>query len=65
MEPQASALAKLCAYCVFAALEFQNNATPGHVNSRKRSRRDLEGEVHSVTVVYLTRCDVLTAVTGM
>lgn len=44
VEPQASALAKLCAYCVFAALEFQNNATPGHVNSRKRSRRDLEGE---------------------
>ena len=51
MEPQASALAKLCAYCVFAALEFQNNATPGHVNSRKRSRRDMEGEVHPLAVV--------------
>ncbi|XP_021940557.1 mediator of RNA polymerase II transcription subunit 24, partial [Zootermopsis nevadensis] len=44
VEPQASALAKLCAYCVFAALEFQNNTAPGHVNSRKRSRRDTEGE---------------------
>lgn len=53
VEPQASALAKLCAYCVFAALEFQNNATPGHVNSRKRSRRDMEGEVHSLAVVNL------------
>jgi hypothetical protein len=45
VEPQASALAKLCAYCVFSALEFQSNATPGQVNSRKRSRRDTEGEV--------------------
>jgi hypothetical protein len=54
VEPQASALAKLCAYCVFAALEFQNNATPGHVNSRKRSRRDLEAEVPAVTTLYLT-----------
>ncbi|XP_069683870.1 mediator of RNA polymerase II transcription subunit 24 isoform X2 [Periplaneta americana] len=44
VEPQASALAKLCAYCVFAALEFQSNTTPGQVNSRKRSRRDMEGE---------------------
>lgn len=51
VEPQASALAKLCAYCVFAALEFQNNATPGHVNSRKRSRRDMEGEVLPLAVV--------------
>jgi hypothetical protein len=54
VEPQASALAKLCAYCVFAALEFQNNATPSHVNSHKRSRQDMEGEVLSVTIVYLT-----------
>ena len=53
VEPQASALAKLCAYCVFAALEFQNNATPGHVNSRKRSRRDMEGEVQPLAVVNL------------
>jgi hypothetical protein len=53
VEPQASALAKLCAYCVFAALEFQNNATPGQVNSRKRSRRDMEGEVHPLAVVNL------------
>nr|CAD7399365.1 unnamed protein product [Timema cristinae] len=41
VEPQASALAKLCAYCVFAALEYQNNSAPG---SRKRSRRDKESE---------------------
>ncbi|CAG2056138.1 unnamed protein product [Timema podura] len=41
VEPQASALAKLCAYCVFAALECQNNSAPG---SRKRSRRDKEPE---------------------
>jgi hypothetical protein len=53
VEPQASALAKLCAYCVFAALEFQNIATPGHVNSRKRSRRDMEGEVHPLAVFNL------------
>jgi uncharacterized membrane protein len=53
VEPQASALAKLCAYCVFAALEFQNNATPGQVNSRKRSRRDMEGEVHTLVAVNL------------
>ncbi|PSN33113.1 hypothetical protein C0J52_23117 [Blattella germanica] len=45
VEPQASALAKLCAYCVFAALEFQNNTTPGQVNSRKRSWREMEGEL--------------------
>ncbi|XP_046996635.1 mediator of RNA polymerase II transcription subunit 24 [Schistocerca americana] len=48
VEPQSSALAKLCAYCVYAALEAQNSAmqgTGGH-NSRKRSRtrREAEGE---------------------
>ena len=53
MEPQASALAKLCAYCVFAALEFQNNTTPGQVNSRKRSWRDMEGEVSIVKQIYV------------
>jgi hypothetical protein len=53
VEPQASALAKLCAYCVFGALEFQNNATPAQVNSRKRSRRDTEGEVQPIVIVNL------------
>ncbi|XP_066998835.1 mediator of RNA polymerase II transcription subunit 24 [Anabrus simplex] len=44
VEPQASALAKLCAYAVFAALEFQSNTASGHRVGRKRSRRDMEGE---------------------
>lgn len=58
MEPQASALAKLCAYCVFAALEFQNNTAPGHVNSRKRSRRDTEGEVPLHCHIFSNKFDV-------
>ncbi|KAG8222808.1 hypothetical protein J437_LFUL005014 [Ladona fulva] len=58
VEPQASALAQLCAYCVFSAVEANggmenyNNANSnsnsiipsGRSNSRKRSRRDMEGE---------------------
>ncbi|KAK7870071.1 hypothetical protein R5R35_012021 [Gryllus longicercus] len=44
VEPQASALAKLCAYCIFAALEHQNNTATSSRPSRKRSRRDMEGE---------------------
>lgn len=58
MEPQASALAKLCAYCVFAALESQNGASQGlnGSSSRKRSRRDADGEVSALdhlTLVYI------------
>lgn len=42
VEPQSSALAKLCAYCVFAASIPQGNSS---VNFRKRSRRQMEAEV--------------------
>lgn len=41
VEPQSSALAKLCAYCVFAASIPQGNST---LNARKRSRRQMEAE---------------------
>ncbi|XP_063216057.1 mediator of RNA polymerase II transcription subunit 24 [Bacillus rossius redtenbacheri] len=44
VEPQASALAKLCAYCVYAALEFQNTLTPAQSNSQKRNRREVESD---------------------
>lgn len=43
MEPQSSILAKLCVYCIFSTLEF-NNSSPNRGNSRKRTRRDLDAD---------------------
>ncbi|KAL7305131.1 hypothetical protein TKK_0002534 [Trichogramma kaykai] len=43
VEPQASALAKLCVYCIFSALEYNNN-NPPQVNSRKRVRVEVDNE---------------------
>ncbi|KYQ58998.1 Mediator of RNA polymerase II transcription subunit 24 [Trachymyrmex zeteki] len=41
VEPQSSILAKLCVYCIFSTLEY-NNSNPYRGNSRKRVRRDLD-----------------------
>ena len=43
VEPQSSILAKLCVYCIFSTLEY-NNTNPQHGNSRKRTRRDLDAD---------------------
>jgi hypothetical protein len=45
VEPQASALAKLSAYAVFAAVEATNNASPGVSRCRKRARQEVDTEV--------------------
>lgn len=46
MEPQLSALAKLCVYSIFSSLEYNNNNNnnPQQINSRKRTRKDLDLE---------------------
>ncbi|KAG7210795.1 hypothetical protein KM043_012286 [Ampulex compressa] len=41
VEPQSSILAKLCVYCIFSTLEY-NNSNPYRGKSRKRVRRDLD-----------------------
>ncbi|XP_008208388.1 mediator of RNA polymerase II transcription subunit 24 [Nasonia vitripennis] len=41
IEPQSSALAKLCVYCIFSSLEYSNNS-PQQTNSRKRARKDID-----------------------
>lgn len=43
VEPQSSILAKLCVYCIFSTLEY-NNSNPYRGNSRKRVRRDLDAD---------------------
>ncbi|KAM0725562.1 Mediator of RNA polymerase II transcription subunit 24 [Formica fusca] len=43
VEPQSSILAKLCVYCIFSTLEY-NNSNPYRSNSRKRVRRDLDAD---------------------
>ncbi|EFN83518.1 Mediator of RNA polymerase II transcription subunit 24 [Harpegnathos saltator] len=43
VEPQSSILAKLCVYCIFSTLEY-NNSNPYRGNSRKRVRHDLDAE---------------------
>lgn len=43
MEPQSSALATLCVYCILSTLEY-NNSNPQRGNSRKRTRQDLDAE---------------------
>ena len=43
VEPQSSSLAKLCVYCIFSTLEYNNN-NPQQVNSRKRTRKDLDND---------------------
>jgi mediator of RNA polymerase II transcription subunit 24 len=43
VEPQSSALAKLCVYCIFSSLEYNNN-NPQQINSRKRTRKDIDTE---------------------
>lgn len=43
VEPKLSAYAKLCVYCIFAALEF-SNYSPQQTSSRKRARKDQEIE---------------------
>lgn len=52
MEPQSSALAKLCAYCVFAASIPQGNSS---VTARKRTRRQMEAEVSNILNYGLTK----------
>ncbi|XP_032685041.1 mediator of RNA polymerase II transcription subunit 24 [Odontomachus brunneus] len=41
VEPQSSILAKLCVYCIFSTLEY-NNSNPYRGNNRKRVRHDLD-----------------------
>lgn len=43
VEPQSSILAKLCVYCIFSTLEY-NNSNPYRGNNRKRVRRDLDAD---------------------
>lgn len=43
VEPQSFVLAKLCVYCIFSTLEY-NNTNPQHGNSRKRTRHDLDAD---------------------
>ncbi|XP_012223236.1 mediator of RNA polymerase II transcription subunit 24 [Linepithema humile] len=43
VEPQSSILAKLCVYCIFSTLEY-NNSNPYRGNSRKRARCDLDAD---------------------
>lgn len=43
VEPQSSILAKLCVYCIFSTLEY-NNSNPYRSNNRKRVRRDLDAD---------------------
>lgn len=43
VEPQSSILAKLCVYCIFSTLEY-NNSNPYRGNSKKRVRRDLDAD---------------------
>lgn len=43
MEPQSSILAKLCVYCIFSTLEY-NNSNPYRGNNRKRARCDLDAD---------------------
>jgi len=42
IEPQGSALARLCAYCIFAAAQLEGPDHPGSGKSRKRQHRDDE-----------------------
>ncbi|XP_050463769.1 mediator of RNA polymerase II transcription subunit 24-like isoform X1 [Cataglyphis hispanica] len=41
VEPQSSILAKLCVYCIFSTLEY-NNSNPYRSNNRKRVRPDVD-----------------------
>ncbi|XP_072761073.1 mediator of RNA polymerase II transcription subunit 24-like [Anoplolepis gracilipes] len=43
VEPQSSILAKLCVYCIFSTLEY-NNSNPYRNSNRKRVRRDLDAD---------------------
>lgn len=43
IEPQSSALAKLCVYCIYSSLEF-SNSSPQQTNIRKRTRKDTDSE---------------------
>lgn len=43
VEPQSSILAKLCVYCIFSTLEY-NNSNPYRGNNRKRIRHDLDAD---------------------
>jgi len=43
VEPQSSILAKLCVYCIFSTLEY-NNSNPYRGNNRKRARCDLDAD---------------------
>lgn len=57
VEPQSSILAKLCVYCIFSTLEY-NNSNPYRGNSRKRVRHDLDADeldVHGVSANKLLR----------
>ncbi|XP_065336321.1 mediator of RNA polymerase II transcription subunit 24 [Cloeon dipterum] len=62
VEPQASAIARLCAYCIFAALEFGSNQVSGQPSTRKRARmysdaEDLESMVPAAKMLRLGSTD--------